>query len=451
MSCPDRVLRVRDEGPDPVGGPRRPHRGRPRSGRSSTLRLGRVARRAPARRGRDRRARRRRRSTSSRARRRCTRSSVERASDPEVGALLRENRQARRSDQRQLVGRLHDAGTVPLRRSTSRTAADAVYAILNEEVYQLLVVDCGWTLERFRPWLSELAPPAADLDDRAVTGCTEVEGYGPGPWQTSRPSSSWSTRVRTWRWCGCTVRTGSTPCRSSSSRSSTTPSSAMAEENDTWVVVLTGSGRAFSSGLDLKDHGIVPNIDGLQVGRIAQRAMRHYSRLVPRLRRMPQPVIAAVNGPAYGGGMCLALGADLRFAAESATFNSTGIVNGLTSTELGASWLLPRLIGVARSNDLLLTGRVVDAGRRARHGSRLPGAPRRRAARRLPRRGRVDGPVQPLRPRHDQGRAVGEPRGEQPRGSGGAGGSQPAHARVHREPARGHPSLRCRSCPPVHR
>lgn len=136
---------------------------------------------------------------------------------------------------------------------------------------------------------------------------------------------------------------------------------AVAEENDTWVVVLTGSGRAFSSGLDLKDYGIVPNIDGLQVGRIAQRAMRHYSRLVPLLRRMPQPVIAAVNGPAYGGGMCLSLGADLRFAAQSAVFNSTGIVNGLTSTEMGVSWLLPRLVGVARSNDLLLTGRVVDA------------------------------------------------------------------------------------------
>jgi len=136
---------------------------------------------------------------------------------------------------------------------------------------------------------------------------------------------------------------------------------AIAEENDTWVVVLTGSGRAFSSGLDLKDHGIVPNIDGLQVGRIAQKAMRHYSRLVPTLRRMPQPVIAAVNGPAYGGGMCLALGADLRFAGQSAVFNSTGIVNGLTSTELGVSWLLPRLIGVARSNDLLFTGRVVEA------------------------------------------------------------------------------------------
>jgi enoyl-CoA hydratase len=136
---------------------------------------------------------------------------------------------------------------------------------------------------------------------------------------------------------------------------------AVGDENDTWVVVLTGTGRAFTSGLDLKDYGIVPNIDGLQVGRIAQRAMRHYSRLVPLLRRLPQPVIAAVNGPAYGGGMCLALGADLRFAGASATFNATGIVNGLTSTEMGASWLLPRLIGVARSNDLLLTGRALDA------------------------------------------------------------------------------------------
>ena len=154
----------------------------------------------------------------------------------------------------------------------------------------------------------------------------------------------------------------------------------VAEENDTWVVVLTGSGRGFSSGLDLKDHGLVPE-HRRPAGRPHRPAgdaplLRAWC---PRLRRMPQPVIAAVNGPAYGGGMCLALGADLRFAAASATFNSTGIVNGLTSTELGASWLLPRLIGVARSNDLLLTGRVVDAARGAGDGARLAGAPRRRA------------------------------------------------------------------------
>ena len=142
----------------------------------------------------------------------------------------------------------------------------------------------------------------------------------------------------------------------------------VAADNDTWVVILTGAGRAFCSGLDLKDYGIIPNIDGLSVGRIAQRSMRYYSRLILTLRRMPQPVICAVNGPAYGGGMCLTLAAEIRIAAESATFNATGIVNGLTSTELAASWLLPRLVGAAHSNDMLLTGRRIDAAEAHRMG-----------------------------------------------------------------------------------
>jgi len=132
-------------------------------------------------------------------------------------------------------------------------------------------------------------------------------------------------------------------------------------ENDTWVVVLTGAGRGFCSGLDLKDFGVLPGIDGLTVGRIAQRSMRAYSQIVLSLRRIPQPVIAAINGPAYGGGMCLTLAADLRIAATSAELNATGIVNGLTSTEMAAGWLLPRLIGASRANDLLLTGRKVGA------------------------------------------------------------------------------------------
>ena len=143
---------------------------------------------------------------------------------------------------------------------------------------------------------------------------------------------------------------------------------AVGDENDTWVVVLTGAGRGFCSGLDLKDFGVLPGIDGLTVGRIAQRSMRAYSRLVLTLRRIPQPVIAAVNGPAYGGGMCLTLAADLRIAARSAVFNATGIVNGLTSTEMAAGWLLPRLIGASRANDLLLTGREVGAGEAAAMG-----------------------------------------------------------------------------------
>ncbi len=140
------------------------------------------------------------------------------------------------------------------------------------------------------------------------------------------------------------------------------------DDNDCYVVVLTGSGRAFCSGLDLMDYGIIPNIDGLQVGRIAQRSMRYYSRLVPQMRRMHQPIICAINGPAYGGGMCLTLAAEIRLASQSATFNSTGIVNGLTSTEMGVSWLLPRLIGAAHSNDILLTGRTIDADEALRMG-----------------------------------------------------------------------------------
>ena len=139
-------------------------------------------------------------------------------------------------------------------------------------------------------------------------------------------------------------------------------------DNAARVVILTGEGRAFCSGLDLKDYGVIPNIDGLSVHRIASRSMRTYSQLTRRLRAIPQPVIAAVNGPAYGGGMCLALGADLRIADETATFNATGIVNGLTSAEMGAGWLLPRLIGAANANDIMLTGRRVDAAEALRMG-----------------------------------------------------------------------------------
>jgi enoyl-CoA hydratase len=140
------------------------------------------------------------------------------------------------------------------------------------------------------------------------------------------------------------------------------------EDNEVSVVVLTGSGRGFCSGLDLKDYGIIPNLDGLTVGRIAQRSMRYYSRLILTMRAMPQPILAAINGVAYGGGMCLSLAAELRIAGESAEFNATGIVNGLTSTELGASWLLPRLVGAAHSSDMLLTGRKIGSEEALRMG-----------------------------------------------------------------------------------
>jgi enoyl-CoA hydratase len=138
--------------------------------------------------------------------------------------------------------------------------------------------------------------------------------------------------------------------------------------NDCWVVVLTGEGSGFCSGLDLEDPGEIPGIKNMAPSRMGIVAMTHFSRAVPALRAMPQPVIAAINGCAYGGGLCLSLGADIRFCSESAVFNATGIVNGLTSAELGVSYLLPRLIGASRSNEILLTGRRVDADEAERIG-----------------------------------------------------------------------------------
>jgi enoyl-CoA hydratase len=132
-------------------------------------------------------------------------------------------------------------------------------------------------------------------------------------------------------------------------------------DNDTFAVVLTGAGRGFCSGLDLEDHGVPPNIAGLPMSRIATRAMAVFSDLVPAMRNIPQPVIGAINGPAYGGGLCLAVACDIRFGAASATFCGAGIKNGLTGTELGVSWILPRMIGAAHAFELILTGREVDA------------------------------------------------------------------------------------------
>jgi len=139
-------------------------------------------------------------------------------------------------------------------------------------------------------------------------------------------------------------------------------------DNDTWVVVMTGAGRAFCSGLDLHDRGIPPNTQDLGFSRLAMRSMSYMSDVIPAMRRIPQPVIAAINGPAYGGGMCLTLGSDIRYAAESAIFCSAGIINGLTSSELGVTYLLPRAIGTSNAGELLLTGRRIGADEAHRIG-----------------------------------------------------------------------------------
>jgi enoyl-CoA hydratase len=142
----------------------------------------------------------------------------------------------------------------------------------------------------------------------------------------------------------------------------------VAADNDTWCALLTGVGRAFCSGADTQETLPPPNIEGLTLTRIATRAMSILAQLVPSMRRMPQPLICAVNGAAIGGGMCLSLGADIRIAGESAYFRAAGINNGLTATELGLSFLLPRAIGSSRAFEIMLTGRDVSAREAAEIG-----------------------------------------------------------------------------------
>lgn len=143
---------------------------------------------------------------------------------------------------------------------------------------------------------------------------------------------------------------------------------AAADDNDVWAVVITGTGRGFCSGADLEDSSAPPNIAGLTLAGISIRAMEYLSDLVLAMRHADKVVIGAVNGAAVGGGMCLSLGCDIRIAARSAYFRAAGINNGLTATELGVSFLLPRAIGASRAFEILLSGRDVDAEEAERIG-----------------------------------------------------------------------------------
>ncbi|QVI26075.1 enoyl-CoA hydratase [Mycolicibacterium neoaurum] len=139
-------------------------------------------------------------------------------------------------------------------------------------------------------------------------------------------------------------------------------------DNSVRVIVLTGAGRGFSSGADHKSAGSVPHVDGLTRPSFALRSMEVLDDVILALRRLHQPVIAAVNGAAIGGGLCLALACDIRIAADGAYFRAAGINNGLTASELGLSYLLPRAIGASRAFEIMLTGRDVDAAEAERIG-----------------------------------------------------------------------------------
>jgi enoyl-CoA hydratase len=141
----------------------------------------------------------------------------------------------------------------------------------------------------------------------------------------------------------------------------------IAADPQTRVVVLTGSGRGFCSGIDMRDFGS-SMLDASAPARDRLAFQEMMASLPQGLRSLPQPVIAAVNGPAVGGGLALCLGADLRVCASSASFGNAAIRIGLSGAEMGMSYHLPRIVGTSVAADWMLTGRTVPAEEALRCG-----------------------------------------------------------------------------------
>jgi enoyl-CoA hydratase len=139
------------------------------------------------------------------------------------------------------------------------------------------------------------------------------------------------------------------------------------------VVILTGEDRAFSAGLDLKDietlnsnelyktdprFRYLKTKDPIKVGFMLQRRI---TQIMIKLRKIPQPVIAAIKGPAYGGGLALSLAADIRIAGESTVFCNAFIKIGVSGADCGSTYWLPRIIGFSDAAEIIYTGKDVDA------------------------------------------------------------------------------------------
>ena len=134
---------------------------------------------------------------------------------------------------------------------------------------------------------------------------------------------------------------------------------ALCRDDSVRVVVMRGAGRAFCAGIDIKEiHGVVANGIAADV-----KGQRRVSEIIMAMRRCPQPIIALVQGAATGGGLGLMLAADVRIAGASARMNCAFIKLGLTSCDVGVSYMLPRMVGLSVASELMLTGRFMDAER----------------------------------------------------------------------------------------
>lgn len=139
---------------------------------------------------------------------------------------------------------------------------------------------------------------------------------------------------------------------------------AAGDDRDIRVVILAGAGKAFCAGYDLDDAEQLTSLTALEMLHRQETA----ARALGAIRAIPVPVIAAVNGAAAGGGMSLTLMADIRLGSPSAKFNAAFVRIGLSAGDLGASWLLPRLIGPSAAAEIGYTGRVVEADEAERLG-----------------------------------------------------------------------------------
>lgn len=140
----------------------------------------------------------------------------------------------------------------------------------------------------------------------------------------------------------------------------------LARDDATRVIVLTGSGRGFSSG-----HALDEIDEGGQQEWSVQRWMADqeaFSMLMQQIASQPQPVIAAINGPAVGGGLAMALASDIRVCSVSATFGVGFVRLGISGCDVGVSYHLPRVAGPTLAFEMMLTGRIIDADEAQRAG-----------------------------------------------------------------------------------
>lgn len=140
---------------------------------------------------------------------------------------------------------------------------------------------------------------------------------------------------------------------------------ALRDEKEVRTVVITGAGRAFCSGGDVHDI----------IGELFSRNMeglldftRMTCELIHNIRTLPKPVIASLNGTTAGAGACIALAADIRIASESAKIAFLFVKVGLSGADMGAAYLLPRVVGLSKATELLMTGDFISAAEAERIG-----------------------------------------------------------------------------------